>query len=213
MRIEKIIPSTRTGGKLRVVFADGSTLAVLPLIAAEFSLCAGNEIDDVQLAALRQRAAELSARNRAVRIISTTGVTKRDLERRLVQKGESADDAKAAVEWLDELDLLDDAEIARQTVARGVAKGYGEGRIRQMLYEKRVPKQYWDEALAAMPEMDDALDSFLQKKLRGSTDRQDIQKAAQAAARRGHTWPDIKKALARYSEQAALEEDELTIDS
>ena len=207
MRIETLKTNARPGGKLRVVFSDGSTLAVLPSVAAEFSLYAGSEIDDVQLAALKRRASEMAAKDRAVRIISTTGVTKRDLERRLVQKGESADDAKAAVEWLSELSLLDDAEVARQTVARGVAKGYGKSRIRQMLYEKQVPKQYWDEALAQMPDMDGALDDFLQKKLRGSVDRDDVQKAAQAAARRGHSWSDIKKALARYSEQVALEED------
>ena len=207
MRIEALKLPARKGGKLHIVFEDGSTLAVLPSVAAEFGLGAGSELDGVQLAALKRRAAEVSAKDRAVRIISTTGVTKRELERRLVQKGESEQDAKNAVEWLDDLDLLDDLEIARQTVQRGVARGYGEARIKQMLYEKQVPKRYWDEALAQMPEMDDALDAFLQKKLNGSTDRGDIQKAAQAAARRGFNWSEIRAALGRYSENITLEEE------
>ena len=208
MRIESLVESRRPGGKLRIVFENGSSLTVLPQIAAEFGLCAGDEIDDARLAEIRRRNAERSAKERAVRIISTTGVTKRELERRLVQKGESEEDAKTAVEWLDDLDLLDDLEIARQTVQRGVAKGYGAARIKQMLYEKQVPRRYWDEALVNLPPMDDALDAFLQKKLNGSTDRDDLQKAAQAAARRGFSWSEIRAALSRY-----LEETELTMDS
>ena len=206
MRIESLKPPVRAGSKLRIVFDNGSTLAVPPQIAEEFSLCVGCEIDDAKFTALKQKAAELSAKARAVRIISTTGVTKGDLERRLVQKGESQQDAENAVRWLDELKLLDDAEIARQTVQRGVAKGYGAARIRQMLYEKQVPRELWDEALAAIPPMDDALDEFFQKKLRGSTDRDELQKAAQAAARRGHSWLDIKAALQRYNSSIDLEE-------
>ncbi len=206
MRIEALRQSARQGGRLRIVFSDGSTLAVLPTVAADFSLCVGDELDEERMLALKQAAAEASAKSRAVRIISTTGVTKRDLERRLVQKGESEQDARSAVEWLDDLKLLDDAEIARQIVQRGVGKGYGKARIRQMLYEKQVPRQYWDEALAAMPGMDEALDDFLEKKLRGSTDREEIRKAAQAAARRGYSWSEIRSALQRYNESIELEE-------
>ena len=206
MRIEALIQSARPGGRLRIRFADGSTLAVLPSVAADFGLCAGDDLTDEQLSALRAAAAEASAKARAVRIISTTGVTKRDLERRLVQKGESAENAKNAVDWLDEMKLLDDREVARQIVQRGAAKGYGAARIRQMLYEKQVPKRYWDEALAQMPEMDEALDRFLEKKLGGSADRADVDKAVQAAARRGFSWPEIRSALQRYNANLELEE-------
>lgn len=206
MRIEALIQSARPGGRLRIRFADGSTLAVLPSVAADFGLCTGDDLTDAQLSALRAAAAEASAKARAVRIISTTGVTKRDLERRLVQKGESAENAKNAVDWLDEMKLLDDREVARQIVQRGAAKGYGAARIRQMLYEKQVPKRYWDEALAQMPEMDEALDRFLEKKLGGSTDRADVDKAVQAAARRGFSWSEIRAALQRYNANLELEE-------
>ncbi len=206
MRIEALIQSARPGGRLRIRFADGSTLAVLPSVAADFGLCTGDDLTDEQLSALRAAAAEASAKARAVRIISTTGVTKRDLERRLVQKGESAENAKNAVDWLDEMKLLDDREVARQIVQRGAAKGYGAARIRQMLYEKQVPRRYWDEALAQMPEMRDALDRFLEKKLGGSTDRADVDKAIQAAARRGYSWSEIRAALQRYNANLELEE-------
>lgn len=207
MRIESLRQPTRQGGKVKIVFEDETTLSVLPSVAAEQALYVGRDLDDGELAALKQAAGEASAKARAVRIISATGVTKRELERRLVQKGESAQNAQEAVAWLSDLHLLDDAETARQIVARGVAKGYGERRIRQMLYEKQVPKQYWDAALADIPAMDDELDRFLQKKLRGSTERAEIDRAVQALLRRGHKWPEIRAALSRYDAQIDLEEE------
>lgn len=208
MRIKELRRSAGRNGRVRIVFEDGSVLSVLPSVEAEFALFPGMELEDAEAETLRRAAGAASAKDRAVRIISATGVTQAELRRRLVQKGESEQDAAAAADWLRELKLLDDAEAARQIVARGVARGYGEGRIRQMLYEKRVPKQYWDEALRGMPPMDEALERFLAGRLRGSTDRKDLERAAQAAARRGFGWNEIKAALARVSDAESDWEEE-----
>ena len=122
-----------------------------------------------------------------------------ELEHRLRQKGESPENARQAVEWLDGLSLLDDEAAARQIVRSGTAKGYGAARIRQMLYAKHIPRELWDEALAELPEQDDAIDAFLQKRFRGrQPDRTEIRRAADALLRRGHAWGDIRRALERY---------------
>ena len=207
MTIKELRQPRQPGGRVRLLFEDGKTLALPAAVAAEFALAPGVELDEDMLRSLTQAAGETSAKNRAVRIISAAGVTGRDLERRLIQKGETEQNARNAVAWLEELQLLDDRETARQIVARGVARGYGARRIRQMLYEKQVPKQYWDEALAEVPEMDDTLDRFLQQRLRGSTDRREIDRAVQALLRRGHDWSEIKTALRRYNSKIELEED------
>ena len=97
------------------------------------------------------------------------------------------------------LSLLDDEAAARQIVRSGTAKGYGAARIRQMLYAKHIPRELWDEALAELPEQDDAIDAFLQKRFRGrQPDRMEIRRAADALLRRGHAWGDIRRALERY---------------
>ena len=89
--------------------------------------------------------------------------------------------------------LLDDEAAARQIVRSGTAKGYGAARIRQMLYAKHIPRELWDEALAELPEQDDAIDAFLQKRFRGrQPDRTEIRRAADALPRRGHAWGDIR---------------------
>ncbi len=154
-------------------------------------------LDESAFSALEAANSAASAKARAVRIISAASVSKGDLERRLTEKGEDPADAKNAVRWLEDLKLLDDAETARQIVARGAARGYGAERIRQMLYQKRIPKQYWDEALGTMPDMTEALTGFLQKRLGEAPDQKTIQSAAQAAIRRGFTWSEVREALER----------------
>lgn len=195
--IKAILPPKRQGMRAVVVFDDGSTKKYLPQTVAEQGLFAGMELTEAELAALEKANAAASAKQRAVRIISAAAVTKGDLQQRLTQKGESPEDAKKAVEWLSELKLLDDAETARQIVARGAARGYGAERVKQMLYEKRVPRQYWEEALAAMPDMSEALTDFLRKRLGEEPDEKTLRSASAAALRRGYTWSQVREALER----------------
>lgn len=194
-KIKAILPPKRPGTKSTVVFDDGTTKKYLPQVAAEQGLFAGMELSEAEYQALEAANAAASAKQRAVRIISAASVSKGELERRLTQKGESPEDARKAVEWLTELKLLDDAETARQIVARGAARGYGAERIKQMLYEKRIPRKYWDEALEQLPDMREALCEFLRARLGEEPDEKTIRSATQAAARRGYTWTEIREAL------------------
>ena len=112
------------------------------------------------------------------------------------------EDAREAVAWMQELQLVDDLDTAKQLVRRGVSRGYGKNRLRQMLYEKRVPRELWDEALELLPPQDDAIDLFLQRRFRGNTpDRAEIKRATDALLRRGHSWEDIRRALSRYASE------------
>lgn len=197
--IKAILPPKRPGTKTLVIFADGTTKKYLPNVVADQGLFPGMELTEAALEALEKANAAASAKQRAVRIISAAGVSKRDLERRLTQKGEDPEDAKNAVRWLEDLNLLDDADTARQIVARGVSRGYGAERIRQMLYQKQIPKQLWEEALENVPDMSDALTDFLRKRLGENPDEKVLRSAAQAAIRRGYTWAEVRSALERIN--------------
>lgn len=163
--------------------------------AEDFSLYTGKELSDAEMEELVEAAGKMSAKMRAVRIVSATSVSKRDLERRLVQKGEDPEQAKQAVAWMTELDLLDDEKVARQVVARCIAKGYGPARARQALYEKKIPKEYWDEALENYPEMTDQIEEFLRAKLGDKYDDRTLKRAMDALLRRGHSYGQIRQAL------------------
>ena len=207
MKVEAIESTRSPQGKLRVRFDDGSSLTVLPSAMAELGLYQGMEIPDGAMESIRNTCAKASARERAVRIISAATVSKKELAHRLIQKGEREEDAKQAVQWLEELKLLDDAQAAEQIVRSGAAKGYGAARIKQMLYEKRIPKDYWDAALELLPPQDDAIDSFLQRRFRGrQPDRAECKRASDALLRRGHSWSDIRRALERYAPDEAFDD-------
>ena len=195
--IKAILPPKKPATKCTVIFEDGTTKKYLPNVVSEQGLFAGMELSETEFADLEKANSAASAKVRAVRIISAASVSKRDLERRLTQKGESAADAQNAVRWLEDLNLLDDAATARQIVARGAARGYGAERIKQLLWEKRIPRKYWDEALETLPDMTEALESFLRDRLGEAPDEKTLRSATQAAARRGFTWTEIREALER----------------
>lgn len=139
MTVLSIAASPDRRGRHRVEFSDGTALKLPPSVIADLQLYTGRELDESELARVREAERKADARQRAVNIISATTVSGRELSDRLRRKGASEQDAAEAVQWLQELNLVDDARTARQIVERGVRRGYGERRIRQMLYEKRSP--------------------------------------------------------------------------
>ena len=83
-------PSLRrqTGrGQYYLKLSDGCVLRLYPQTVAEFHLYAGRELEAEELEALRQAAGAVSAKMRAVRIVSASAVSARDLERRLQAQG------------------------------------------------------------------------------------------------------------------------------
>ena len=176
-------------------FEDGSSMRLYRQTVEDFGLYAGKELSDKEMESLRSAAGEMSAKMRAVRIISASSVSKKDLEQRLVHKGEDPLQAKNAVAWLSEMDVLDDSKTAQQVVSQCARKGYGIARAKQALYEKRIPREYWEEALQDYPDQTEAIVSFLKNKLGASWDEKDVKKATDALIRRGHSYGQIRKGL------------------
>ena len=166
----------------------------------DFDIYAGREFSNEELKNLRTAAGEVSAKMRAVRIVSASSVSKSDLERRLVQKGESQKDAGRAVEWMSQMGLVDDVKTAQQVVQHCIAKGYGPARAKQALYEKQIPKEYWDAAMAGYPDQTEKILSFLSAHLGSSREQKDIRRVTDALLRRGHSYPQIRRALNQYLE-------------
>ncbi len=208
MKVESIEETRSPQGKLRLRFDNGTSMLVFPAVITELCLYPGVEIPEAAMESLRDTCAEASARERAVRIISAAPVSRRELQSRLVRKGETEEHAQQAVQWLDELHLLDDAEVAAQIVRSGAAKGYGAARIRQMLYEKKIPRELWDDALSQLPPQGNAIDDFLRRRFRGAKpDQKELKRATDALLRRGHSWRDIRSALERYASEEEFPEE------
>lgn len=195
MRIEQIAAKPDRAGRYLIRFDDGSTMRLYRQTVEDHGLYAGLELTEAQLGKLRQDAGAVSAKMRAVRIVAASNVSKRDLEQRLVQKGESPRQAQQAVAWMEELHLVDDRETARQIVSRCAAKGYGLVRAKQALYEKKIPKEFWEEALEDYPDQTEAILAFLRSRLKVNADDREVRRATDALLRRGHNYGEIRKAL------------------
>ena len=193
--------------RVKLLFDDDTVLKTQPYLIADLGLYSGMELSESDYQALLAAAGKASAKARAVRIVAAAGVSEKELQKRLVQKGEDTQDAEEAVGWLKELHMLDDRETARQLVTSAVSKGYGRARIKNILYEKGIPQEYWADALDTVPEMDDAIDRFLARRWQGTApDEKEIKKAVDALIRRGHSWKDIQSGLRRYRADLELEE-------
>ena len=195
MKVESLKTSPDRAGRYWVTFDDGSRIGLYRQTVEDFALYSGKELDEQETEALRTAAGQMSAKMRAVRIVSAASVSRRDLEARLVRKGEDPQQAKEAVAWMEDLHLVDDRATAEQVVSSCISKGYGLARAKQALYEKRIPKEYWDEALADYPDQTGKITAFLKSRLDADSEEKQVRRAVDALIRRGHSYGTIRRAL------------------
>ena len=195
MRIESLKPEPDRAGRYWLTLEDGTKLALYRQTVEDFALYSGKELTDDAYSVLLEAAGAMSAKMRAVRIVAASSVSKKDLKHRLIQKGEAPSDAADAVAWMEEMRLLDDGQTARQVVSRCAAHGYGIQRAKQALYEKKIPKEYWEEALADYPDQTASIVSFLRARLTNLSDRREVKRATDALLRRGHSYSDVRRAF------------------
>ena len=205
MRIDSISQSPDRTGRYLVKFSDGSSMKLYRQTVEDFRLYAGMELEGLD--ALRECNSRYSAKMRAVRIVSASAVSKRDLESRLVRKGEGEEQAREAVKWLSDLNLVDDRQTAKQIVERCIHKGYGLQRAKQALYEKQIPKSLWEEALEDYPDQTERIADFLRTRLRDPEDPKQVKRAIDAALRRGHSYGEVKGALELIGTESEFEEE------
>jgi len=199
MRIDSLSAAADRAGRYWVTFSDGTKLRLYPQTIEDFGLYSGLELTHEQYQALHEAAGQMSAKMRAVRVLSASSVSKADLQQRLIQKGESKQHAVQAVEWMAQLELVDDAKTAQLLVQRCAAKGYGIARAKQILYEKRIPKDLWEEALADYPDQSQHILSYMQSRLRGDWQERDLKRVTDALLRKGHAYRDIRQVLEQFS--------------
>lgn len=180
-------------------FDDGSTLRLYRQTIEDFGLYPGKEMSDQELVQLKESAGAMSAKMRAIRIVAASSVSKKDLQRRLVTKGEDPEQAESAVQWMSDLGLVDDKRVAEQVVSRCISKGYGLAKARQMLYEKQIPRHYWDDVLSDYPEQLDAIMQYLRENLDEDADQRSKKRAIEALIRKGHPYSNIRKAIGQLS--------------
>ena len=198
MRIERIEASRHKRGRVLVFLEDGACLNITEQELLDFGLRAGDLLDQAALRRLKEAAGASNTKAAAADLVGRRAMSRRDLERKLREKGASEAEAHYAAEWMEAIGAINDADYAAALVRHCGEKGYGPARVREKLHEKGVPRELWEEALEALPDPAGQIDRFLLSKLRGRTpDEKEKKRLCDALARRGFAWPDIRAAWSR----------------
>ncbi len=202
MRVERVEASKHKKGRVLVFLGDGACLKITEQELLDFGLRSGDELDEETLRRLKEAAGVSNTRAAAADLIGKRAMSRRDLERKLQEKGASETEARYAAEWLEAIGALNDAEYAAALVRHYSRLGYGPARVREKLYEKGVPRELWEDALEELPADGGQVDAFLRSKLRGRTpDEKEKRRLTNALLRRGFPWGEVKAAWRRLGEE------------
>ncbi len=228
MKIEKLEPSKHKEGRWLVWLEDASIVRVGEGDVVSLGLYTGKELTGGEGEALAAAGERSRLMERAVGLLSQRPMSRRELLDKLCapprpKKGkypyDKLDDApgletietqreavreraEAVADRLAELGLLNDEEYARMVVRHYAAKGYGPRKLRDELYRRGVPREYWEDALGEREPDDSRIDQLARQKLRGGEPtRENLKKVSDYLARRGYGWDEISGALERLREE------------
>ncbi|MCI7733721.1 MAG: recombination regulator RecX [Dysosmobacter sp.] len=202
MRIDRIEASKHKRGRVLVFLEDGACLKITEQELLDFGLRAGDELDKPTLDRLKEAAGVSNVKATAADLIGKRAMSRRDLERKLQEKGASEAEARYAAEWLEAIGAINDADYAALLVRHCAQLGYGPARIRDKLYEKGVPRELWEDALDTLPDQSEDVDRFLRSKLRGELpDEKEKKRLTDALLRRGFSWGDVRAAWNRLGSE------------
>ena len=201
MRIDELKESQHKKGRFLVKLENGDILRVTEEEILRFALRAGLDLDGETLEAIRASVKTTSARTTAASMIGSRPLSKKELTRRLVRKGNEEADAQAAADWLEDIGAVDDASYAASLVRYYGSRGYGPARIREELRRRGVDRELWDAAMEEMPDSEEILDRMIQKRCKGDlSDPKERKRTSDALMRRGFSWGEVKAAMGRYAE-------------
>ncbi len=150
-----------------------------------------------------------ATKQKALRLLDRRDYSRRELVRKLMEKGEPQEAAEAVADRFVELGLINDRRYSHILVRHYAAKGFGVCRIKQELYRHGIPTDMWEDALTELPTQEEIMDKLFRQKLgSGVPDRARIKKATDAMLRRGFSWSEIESCRRRVLEGMETEESE-----
>jgi len=198
MRIESLLPPGQPGKPWTLTLEGGKTLRLGEGVVIDFALYQGKDLEEDLLADLEQAAFAAGLREKAVSLLTGRLLSAGTLREKLLAKGGSEAQVEDIIRWAEDIGLLNDEEYAKALARHYQAKGYGIYKIKDELYRRQVPREYWEEALAQLEAPDEIIDRFLAKKLTDPEDRKQVKKASDALVRRGFTWSQVSSGIERF---------------
>ncbi len=147
---------TVVGQNVRISVDGGFWDEIPYLIAFDFRLNKGSEVDDSLLVSVKQKADEKNAFDYAVKYLSRYSVTAKRLKQKLYEKEYNKSVVENAAARLLDLKYLDDYAFAENLVA-SKSKKLGKRRLKSELLNKGVGSDIIDEVLETL-DNDDMFD-------------------------------------------------------
>ncbi len=161
----------------------------------------GMKISDEQLNELITASDIRRANERALYLLEHRSYSKKELIEK-IQRTTSKEAAQAAVDRMEELDLINDKDYAKRYMAKLFHhKGYAASRVQYELRQKGIDKEMIAELMEEeQPEPVDKILEVIQKKyLRYLQDEKGYRRAVNGLQRLGYRYEDIKQALWEFS--------------
>lgn len=198
MRIDRLLPPSEPGRFWTVALEGGGFLRVSEGTVAEYALYNGMELDPAAYLALEEAAQEGALREYAVNSLSVKTVSAGVLREKLEKKGAEPEMAERIVAWAERIGLVNDEEYAKALARHYAAKGYGIYKIKDELYRRKVPREFWEDALSELDDPTEQIQAFIERKLTDPSDRKQVKKVSDALVRRGYSWSQISGAMERF---------------
>ena len=194
------------GDKIHISIDGEYALTVDEMYFASLYLKDGQEISEDEYAELEETVNIRRAYNCAVSLLSRRDHSKKELMRKLKEKGYSKG-AEAAVEKLVNSGYVDDERFCRLYASELIRlKGYGKKRVEQELYLKGVDREIVSGVLDEISFDTDRLSDIIKRKyLAKMTDEKGRQKAFNALLRLGYSFSEIRDALEALQEEFTCE--------
>ena len=201
--ITQITEHPRKPGRY-VVDVDGKQFAIVTADALAATKARIGVVVDNRLAAHLNEANELTAAyDRALNLLAFRARSARELQRRLVQKGVTAERADRVIAKLREAGLIDDADFARQLTRSKMSAGTSRRRVHQELFKRGVPREVADEAVEQVVEEEgltdaESIERIARKKwrtLHGLDDPTRRRRLFAFLARRGFDSDDVSRVV------------------
>lgn len=186
--------------RFHIVLEDGSEIKSTLGVITDLRLFSGKDLDDAALEELKQHSLRALLLEKAIDFLSRRQMSEKELQKKLLEKGADEASVLYCTARLRELRLLDDERYAAAVARHYSQKGYGIGRVRAELSHRGIARDLWNDAIEAMAENTDRIDTILRSRLKAPSDREQVRKVSASLYRRGFTWDQIRAALNRFSE-------------
>ena len=125
-------------GRLTITLEDEREIKTTLGVVTDLRLFSGRELDEGGLQEFECESRRALTREKALEYLSRRAMSRKELEKKLTDKGYDEEDAACCAAWLSERGLIDDASYAAAVARHYSAKGYGPGRIRSELSRRGI---------------------------------------------------------------------------